>query len=199
MKKIIFINILILIIYGCSSTNERIAPINAYLKEVIDPNDSILIITNKINNNYTLDLWKERVSFKDANMEVVESVDENPRIFEEKYWNEINKKYRNQNNDSLWLRNSLWQQKEFKNFKVKLMTEKNFPRPYSYNQYMDKIPEIAAFSFSQAMIYKKIYAVFAISETTTGRQFINPRSFVIMKKEKGKWKLVKEITDGAYY
>ena len=87
MKKIIFINILILIIYGCSSTNERIAPINAYLKEVIDPNDSILIITNKINNNYTLDLWKERVSFKDANMEVVESVDENPRIFEEKYWN----------------------------------------------------------------------------------------------------------------
>ncbi|WP_417939150.1 hypothetical protein [Flavobacterium sp. RS13.1] len=202
MKKYIYIVSLLFIIYGCSSTNMSIAPINAYLKETVKTNDSIVIITNKINNNYTLDLWKERVNIKDANPDMRESIDENPRIYEEKYWNEINEKYRNQDTDSLWLRNSLWKQKEFKNFKVKLMTEKVFPKPYLYNKYneaMDKLPERLTFSFSEPMIYKKEFVVFAFAKTTTGRQFINPISFMIMKKEKGKWVIVKEITDGAYY
>ena len=198
MKKIYVISLL-LIIYGCSSTNKSIDAVNAYLKETVETNDTIVVITNKINNIYTLDLWKNRVSFKDSNIGVMENVDENPSIFEEKYWNEINEKYRNRDTDSLWLKNSLWNQKKFKNFKVKLMTKKEFPRPYSYNKYMDKIPEKLAFSFSEPMIYKKAYAVFAISKTTTGRQFIYPRSFIIMKKENEKWKIIKEITDGAYY
>ena len=189
MKKNIYIIGLLLLIYSCSSTNKRIAPINTYLKENIKTNDSIVIITNKINNNYILDLWKERVEFKDASKYMMEVVDENPRIYEEKYWNEINEKYRNQDTDSLWLRNSLWKQKEFKNFKVKLMTEKVFPKPYLYNKYneaMDKLPEKLTFSFSEPMIYKKEFVVFAFAKTTTGRQFINPISFMIMKKEKGK-------------
>ena len=199
MKKNIYIVSLLLIIYGCSSANKEIAPINAYLKEAIKTNDTIVIITNKINNNYTLNLWKDRVNIDVNHNNLENSLDENPRIYEEKYWNEMNEKYRNHNTDSLWLGNSLWKQKDFKNLKVKMMTEKVFPKPYIYNEYMGKIPERSAFSFSEPMIYKKIYAVFAISETTTGRQFINPRSFVIMKKKKGEWKFVKEITDGAYY
>ncbi|MBK0371235.1 hypothetical protein [Flavobacterium agrisoli] len=199
MKKYIYITALLFFIFGCSSTNKSIDPINAYLKETVKTNDTIVIITNKINNNYALDLWKERVDFKDASVYMVESVDENPRIYEEKYWAEMNEKYRNHDTDSLWLRKSLWKQKEFKNFKVKWMTEKVFPKPYIYSEYMDKIPEKPAFSFSEPMIYKKTYVVFAFAKTTTGRQFINPRSFLIMKKEKGKWIIVKEITDGFYY
>ncbi|WP_417939143.1 hypothetical protein [Flavobacterium sp. RS13.1] len=199
MKKNVYIIGLLLLIYSCSSTNKRIAPINTYLRENIKTNDSIVIITNKINNNYILDLWKERVEFKDASIYMMEVVDENPRIYEDKYWNEINEKYRNKDTDSLWLRNSLWKQKEFKNFKVKWMTEKVFPKPYIGNDYMDKIPSKPTFSFSDPMIYKKKYAVFAASKTTTSRQFINIIYIVIMKKEKGKWIFVKEITDGAYY
>ncbi|MBK0370388.1 hypothetical protein [Flavobacterium agrisoli] len=199
MKKYIYITALLFFIFGCSSTNKSIDPINAYLKETVKNNDTIVIITNKINNNYALDLWKERAYISENPNNLENSLDENPRIYEEKYWAEMNEKYRNQDTDSLWLRKSLWKQKEFKNFKVKWMTEKVFPKPYIYSEYMDKIPEKPAFSFSEPMIYKKKYVVFAFAKTTTGRQFINPRSFLIMKKEKGKWIIVKEITDGFYY
>lgn len=199
MKKNVYIIGLLLLIYSCSSINKSIDPINAYLKNQTKANDSIVIITNKINNNYILDLWKER-AYIDLNPNNLESsLDENPRIYEEKYWTEINEKYRNKDTDSLWLRNSLWKQKEFKNFKVKWMSEKIFPKPYIYNEYMDKIPSKPTFSFSDPMIYKKKYAVFAASETTTSRQFINIIYIVIMRKENGKWIFVKEITDGAYY
>lgn len=61
MKKNVYIIGLLLLIYSCSSINKSIDPINAYLKNQTNANDSIVIITNKINNNYILDLWKERV------------------------------------------------------------------------------------------------------------------------------------------
>jgi hypothetical protein len=194
-----YLFILGFLISSCSSANKKIAPIKAYLKGTIRTNDTIIIIANKINTIYALNLWKERINI-DPNLNTQESsVDENPRIYEEKYYDEINEKYRHHDTDSLWLTDSFWQQEDFKTFKVKMITEKKFPKPYLYSEYIDKIPENAVFSFSEPMIYKKTYAVFAISQTTTRQQFINPRSFVIMKKEKNTWIFVKEITDGIYY
>jgi hypothetical protein len=199
MKKNIFIFSLFLIICGCSPANKRIAPIKAYLTQNVRTNDTIIIISNKINTNYALNLWKDRSNIDPNPNNLENSVDENPRIYEEKYWKIMNEKYRHPRTNSLWLGDSLWQQKDFKSFKINLMTEKNFPKPYNYNEYIDKIPDQATFAFSEPMIYKKIYAVFAISKTTTRQQYIQPRSFVIMKKEKNKWIFVKEITDGLYY
>lgn len=95
MKKNIYIVSLLFIIYGCFFINMSIVFINVYLKEIVKINDFIVIIMNKINNNYILDLWKERIEFKDVSVGMMEIVDENLRIYEEKYWNKINEKYCN--------------------------------------------------------------------------------------------------------
>lgn len=203
MKKNFFLIGLLFVVCSCSSTKSKFSPINAYLTEKVKTNDSIIIIANKINNNYTLDLWKKRASISENPNIKESSIDENPRVFEEKFWIEMNSKYRNhdKNIDSLWLKQALWQQKDFKSFKVKFISENTFPKPYLYNEYnkaMDKKNEMTVFSFSEPMIYKKKYVVFAKAITTTKQKYIEPRSFVIMKIENGKWKIVKEINDGYY-
>jgi hypothetical protein len=139
----------------------------------------VIVIENKINNNYTIDLFKRR-SIMPINANTIEnSIVLKPLLFEEKYWSKMNKKHRNQNTDEIWLKNRFWRQNDFIDIKIKFIKEENF---------------------SESIFYKnKKYVLFAKAETTTKKQFIIPNSIVVMKKEKGKWILIQEIMDGEYY
>jgi len=193
--------IVILLISSCSSVKENLSPINTYLKSKLDHNVEVSVIENKINNNYTIDLFKKRY-ITPINANTIENnIVLKTLLFEEKYWSKMNKKYRNQNTDKIWLKNRLWRQNDFIDIKIKFIKEENFPKPYVYNEYMnEKMAEAIVFSFSEPIFYKnKKYVLFAKAETTTKKQFIIPNSIVVMKKEKGKWIVIQEIIDGEYY
>ena len=113
----------------------------------------------------------------------------------------MNDKYSNKTTDEVWLNYSFWNQKDFKNKNINFINQKDFPKPYEYNVYLtNKEPAVKVFSFSEPIYYKnKEFAIFAKGETTTRKQFINPNSIIIMKKEKGKWLFFQEITNGDYY
>lgn len=196
-----YLFVVILLLSSCSSVKENLSPINSYLKSKLDSNVVVIVIENKINNNYTIDLFKRR-SITPINANTIEnSIVLKPLLFEEKYWSKMNKKHRNQNTDEIWLKNRFWRQNDFIDIKIKFIKEENFPKPYVYNEYMnEKMVEAIVFSFSEPIFYKnKKYVLFAKAETTTKKQFIIPNSIVVMKKEKGKWILIQEIMDGEYY
>jgi hypothetical protein len=193
--------IVTLLISSCSSIKENLSPINTYLKSKIENNEVVIVIENKINNNYTIDLFKER-AITPINLNTIEnSIVLKPLLYEEKYWSQMNKKYRNQNTDKIWLKNRLWSQNDFNDIKIKFVKEDVFPKPYVYNEYMTvKMDEAIVFSFSEPIFYKnKKYVLFAKAETTSKKQFINPNSIVVMKKENGKWIVIQEIMNGEYY
>lgn len=193
--------IVTLLISSCSSIKENLSPINTYLKSKIENNEVVIVIENKINNNYTIDLFKER-AISPINLNTIEnSIVLKPLLYEEKYWSQMNKKYRNQNTDKIWLKNRLWSQNDFNDIKIKFVKEDVFPKPYVYNEYMTvKMDEAIVFSFSEPIFYKnKKYVLFAKAETTSKKQFINPNSIVVMKKENGKWFVIQEIMNGEYY
>lgn len=201
-KRIILLLILILSICSCSSTKENLqAPVSTYLSSKLNNNDTIIIITNKINNNYAIDLFKTK-SITPVNINTLEnSVILKDPTFHEKYWDIMNKKYRNDKTNEIWLKSVFWNQNNFKNIKIKFIEEDVFPKPSTYNEYMtEKKSEVTVFAFSDPIFYKNNkYAIFAKSETTTKKQFIIPNSIVIMKMKNGKWKFLKEINDGSYY
>ena len=193
--------IVILLISSCSSVKEKLSPINTYFKSKLDNNVVVIVIENKINNNYTIDLFKKR-SITPINANTIEnSIVLKTLLFEEEYWSKMNKKYRNQNTDEIWLKNRLWSQNDFIDIKIKFIIEENFPKPYVYNEFMnDNMAKASVFSFSEPIFYKnKKYVLFAKAETTTKKQFIIPNYIVVMKKEKGKWIVIQEIMDGEYY
>ncbi|KFF18412.1 hypothetical protein [Flavobacterium hydatis] len=201
MKKYFFYLItLTLSVYSCSSVKGNLSPINAYLNSKLKNNDTIIVIENKINNNYAIDLLKEKsIAVVDSNT-IENSVGLKPPLYNEKYWDIMNQKYRNKNTE-VWLKSELWNQNDFSKAKIKFVKEKVFPKPSVYNEYMtDKKGEILVFSFSEPIFYKnEEYVIFSKSETTTKKQFILPNSIVIMKKENGEWIVFKEINDGNYY
>jgi hypothetical protein len=199
-NTLIIILIVTFLISSCSTVKEKLSPINSYLKSKIQNNEMVIVIENKINNNFTIDFFKERF-ITPINLNTIEnSTIKNPLLYKENYWLELNKKYRNQNNDEIWLKNELWSQNDFINPKIKLVKEAAFPKPYVFNEYMtDKMDEVIVFSFSCQMFYKnKKYVLFAKAETTSKKQFINPNSIVIMKKKNGKWIIYQEIKSGDY-
>lgn len=84
--------IVILLISSCSSVKENISPINTYLKSKLDNNVVVIVIENKINNSYTIDLFKKR-SITPINANTIEnSIVLKTLLFEEKYWSKMNKK-----------------------------------------------------------------------------------------------------------
>jgi hypothetical protein len=193
--------IMILLISSCSSVKENLSPINTYLKSKLEKNELVIIIENKINNNYTIDTFTERAT-RPINPNTIEnSIVLKPLLYEEKYRSQMNEKYRNQNTDEIWLKNRLWSQNDFIDIKIKFVKEDVFPKPYVYNEYMkDKMDEAIVFSFSEPIFYKnKKYVLFAKAETTSKKQFINPNSIVVMKKKSGKWIIIQEIISGDYY
>lgn len=196
-----FLFILISIISSCSSTKVKFSPINTYLNSKLVNNEVVIVVENKINNNYTIDLLKERSIISLDGNTLENSIAEKSTLYVEKYWLKMNKKYRNQNTEGIWLKNRLWSKNDFIDFKIKFIKEENFPKPYVYNEYMaDKMTEVIVFSFSEPLFYKnKKYVLFAKGETTTKKQFIYPNSIVVMKKENGKWIVIQEITNGDYY
>lgn len=199
-NTLIIILIVTFLISSCSTVKEKLSPINSYLKSKIQNNEMVIVIENKINNNFTIDFFKERF-ITPINLNTIEnSTIKNPLLYKENYWLELNKKYRNQNNDEIWLKNELWSQNDFINPKIKLVKEAAFPKPYVFNEYMtDKMDEVIVFSFSCQMFYKnKKYVLFAKAATTSKKQFINPNSIVIMKKKNGKWIIYQEIKSGDY-
>lgn len=203
MKKyIILLLFLNLSIYGCSSIKENLqSPVNTYLSSRIKNNDTIIIIINKINNNYAIDLFKTRSQIPVTANTLENSVLlDNPK-FNEKYWSVMNEKYRNDKTEEIWLKSDFWNQNDFKNLKIKFIKEIDFPKPWIYNEYMtDKKAEVIVFAFSNPIFYDNgRYAIFAKSETTTKKQFNEPTCIVIMKMENKKWKFIQEINDGNYY
>lgn len=203
MKKyIILLLILNLSIYGCSSSKESLqSPVNIYLSSRIKNNDTIIVIANKINNNYAIELFKTRSLIPVTANTLENSVLlDNPK-FNEKYWSVMNKKYHNDKTNEIWLKNDFWNQNDFKNLKIKFIKEVDFLKPWIYDEYMtEKKAEVIVFAFSNPIFYDNgRYAIFAKSETTTKKQFNEPTCIVIMKMENKKWKFVQEINDGNYY
>ncbi|MBZ4035448.1 hypothetical protein K6T82_11770 [Flavobacterium sp. 17A] len=202
MKRIIILFLIGLSVYGCSSTKDLLpSPVDTYLGSRLAVKDTVIIISNKINSNYVLDLFKERSLVSINNNTLDNSIISNDPSYVEEYWNLMNKRYRNYKTDETWVQTSFWTQDDFKNPQIKFMKEKDFPKPTAYNEFMsEKSSEVTVFAFSDPVFYQnKQYALFAKSETTTKKQFIKPISIVIMKAEKGKWIYVKEINDGNYY
>jgi hypothetical protein len=202
MIRKIYLFILILLSCSCSSIKENNSQIvDTYLNTMIKKEDSLVVIKNKINNNFTINLLKSR-SIKEIGANTLESsVGLKYYLYKEKYWSKMNDKYSNKITDEIWLSNSFWDKKDFKNKKVHFIKQRDFPRPYEYNVFLtSKFPEIKVFSFSEPIYYKsKEFAIFAKAETTTRKQFINPNSIIIMKKENGRWLFFQEITNGDYY
>lgn len=190
--------ILLLLISSCSSVKENLSPISTYLKS--KHNNNVIVIENKINNNYTIDFFKKR-SIVQINANTIENSFVLKTLYEEKCWSKMNENYRNPSTNEVWLKNILWSQNDFIGIKIKFVNEEIFPKPYVYNEYMtDKQAEISVFSFSEPIFYKnKKYMLFAKGETTTKKQFIKPNSIVVMKKEKGKWTVIQEIMSDEYY
>ncbi|UUF16418.1 MULTISPECIES: hypothetical protein [Flavobacterium] len=176
-------------------------PVNVYLNSKLKNNDTIIVIENKLNNNYAIDLLKERSIAVVTNNTNENSVGLKPPLYTEENWSAMNQKYRLKNTDEIWLKNTFWNQNDFKNVKIKFIKEDVFPKPFLFNEYMtEKKNEVIVFSFSEPIFYKNSeYVIFAKSETTTKKQFIQPNSIVVMKKENGKWILFQEIYDGNYY
>ncbi|CAC9976152.1 hypothetical protein [Flavobacterium panici] len=203
MKRLFFylITIITLSIYSCSSVKEGLSPVNVYLNFKFKNNDTVFVIENKLNNNYAIDLLKERSIAVVTNNTNENSVGLKPPLYTEENWNAMNQKYRLKNTDEIWLKNTFWNQNDFKNVKIKFIKEDVFPKPFLFNEYMtEKKNEVIVFSFSEPIFYKNSeYVIFAKSETTTKKQFIQPNSIVVMKKENGKWILFQEIYDGNYY
>ncbi len=177
------------------------SPVNTYLSSRIKNNDTIIIITNKINNNYAIELFKTRSLVQVTANTLENSVLLGDPKFNEKYWSVMNEKYRNDKTEEIWLKSDFWNQNDFKNLKIKFIKEGDFPKPWIYNEYMtEKKAEVIVFAFSNPILYENgRYAIFAKSETTTKKQFNGPTCIVIMKMENKKWKFVQEINDGNYY
>ncbi|MEO7978802.1 hypothetical protein [Flavobacterium sp.] len=204
MKKyFIYVITVILSIYSCTSVKGslNLSPVNVYLNFKLKNNDTIIVIENKLNNNYAIDFLKKSSSAAINNNTIESGVGIKPPLYKEEYWNIMNQKYRNKSTDDIWLKYKLWNQSDFKDVKIKFIKENVFPKPSVYNHYMtEKKRELSVFSFSEPIFYKNTeYVIFAKSETSTKKQFIEPNSIVIMKKENGKWILFKEIDDGNYY
>ncbi|MDL2142455.1 hypothetical protein QQY79_07975 [Flavobacterium tructae] len=200
-KYFISLFIVILSIYSCSSVKESLSPVNVYLSSKFNDNDTIIVIENKINNNFAIDFLKRSSILRVDNNAIEGSTGLKSPLYKEEYWDVMNRKYRNKITDEIWLKSELWDRKDFRNIKIKFVREDAFPKPYVYNEYMTtKKRELSVFSFSEPIFYKNSkYVIFAKSETSTKKQFIEPNSIVIMKKEKGKWIVVKEIGDYVYY
>lgn len=199
MKKIIYI-FLIALFYNCSSIDHTsLSPINEYLNSKIKSKDTIIIIQNKINNNYTLNLLKERSTIPYNHNMTENSIGLKDSLYNENDWNLFNEKYRIESNE-IWLDSDLWKNNYFVKKEIKFVPEKKFPKPYILNKYLStEMYEYQVFSFSEPIIYRNEYAIFSKSETTTRKQFINPNSIIVMKKTKNKWIFFQEITDGEYY
>lgn len=198
------INSLILILLlscSCSAIKKNNSKIvDIYLNTIIKKEDSLVVIKNKINNNFTIELLKNRsVNELDANT-LESSVGLKDSLYKEKYWVKMNDKYNNIITNEIWLSNSFWKKKDFKNKKINFIKQKDFPKPYENNVFFtSEFPEVKVFSFSEPIYYKsKEFAIFAKAETTTKKQYVSPNSIIVMKKEKRKWFFFQVITSGEY-
>jgi hypothetical protein len=201
LKKINVLILIVLLSCSCSSRKNNNSKLVAiYLNTIIKEEDSVVVIKNKINNNFAIKLLKSR-SINEINANTLESsVGLKDSLYNEKYWVKMNDKYSNIITNEIWLSTSFWTKKDFKNNKINFIKQKDFPKPYEYNVYLtSEFPEVKVFSFSEPIYYKgKEFAIFAKGETTTRKQYLSPNSIIVMKKENRKWFFFQEITTGEY-
>ncbi|MBP4141159.1 hypothetical protein J3S90_05015 [Flavobacterium sp. P4023] len=188
------------LICSCSSFKKVQSPITAYLLTKTNKNDTIMVIEEMINNNFTIDFLQAQSKIG-VNKNTIDDSTPHEDIYNEKDWLIMQKKYQNKTKTANWLNNDLWHQKDFNKLNIKLIKEDLFPKPWVINEYLkEENKEIKVFAFSKPIFYKNNrFILFAKSETTTKKQFITPNSIVIMQKRNGVWIIKQELISNIYY
>ena len=163
---------------------EKLEAINDYFETIVkDSNKEVFIAREKINSNYTLEIFKQN-EIQAIDLKGNRTPD--TKLFNEKDW----KKFKKQNQDPpiqdnrIWDNHKYWTKNDFRHSKTIFESMNKKPGIESIMEKYKKY-DICVYSFSEPMYYQnKKYLVFTNLKiySSGGNPFV-----VVMKKIKGKW------------
>ena len=196
MTRYTICSFLVLLSFTClSQKNDRFNAIDNYLDSMMDPNEEILIIKEKISSNETLFIFQGTISIDPISKKTERYDGVNETLYIEKQWKMMKNKY----GDSLpkigryWLKDQFWNADDFRYKKIEFenyeICDKKL-QSYSYPWPNKKI-----FSFSKPIYYKnKGYIVFTVTKSTTKSIGLSSNFIIIMKKIKNKWTIYAKVS-----
>ena len=184
MRKYLFHGFIVLLFCSCSVTNDKYNALNDYFITIEkDSNKKIFVAREKINSNYTLEIFKlNEIQAFDSKGNITPDTG----LFNEKDWGKL----KSENPDPpiqdkrIWDTNKYWTKNDFKHDKIIFESMNTKTGIESLIEKYDK-SNICLYSFSEPIYYQnKKYLVFTNYKICIagGSSFV-----VIMQKIKGKW------------
>lgn len=197
IKHIIYTLLFLFSSSSFSQKNERFNAINDYLDTMINTNEEIIIVKEKITSNETIGIFQGTISIDPGTKKTDRFGGADDSLYIEKYWKIMKGKYSN----SLptigrnWLEKQFWNTTDFKHKKIEFenyeeCTKKLQSDGYFYN------PQKKIYSFSDPIYYKNNeYIIFTVIKSTTKSIGLPSDSIIIMKKIKNKWTIYANISN----
>lgn len=184
MRKYLFYGFIALLLSSCSLTNDKYIALNDYLETIEkDSNKEIFIAREKVNSNYTLEIFKlNEIQSFDSKGNITPDME----LFNEKDWAKLKGELQDPpiQDERIWDTNKYWTKNDFKHDKTIFESMNTKTGIESIIEKYDK-SNICVYSFSEPIYYQnKKYLVFTNFKTCIagGSSFV-----VIMQKIKGKW------------
>lgn len=184
MMKYYIYGYILLLLSSCSTTNEKHEALNDYLETIEkDSNKEIFIAREKINSNYTLEIFKlNEIQAIDSKGNITPDT----HLFNEKDWRKFNIKNPDQpiEKEKIWDTGKYWTKNDFRHSKTIFESMNTKTGIESIIEKYDK-SNICVYSFSEPVYYQnKKYLVF-----TNFKICIAGGSpvVIVMKKIKEKW------------
>lgn len=202
MKKI-FLILVAISLYSCSSIRKDYGPVNDYLDSIAfnEKSRSITLVEEKINSNLTLSIFKGKSVYSNNKRDSIKVEGVDFPIYNYEDWLKMNNVYKNTTNET-WLLNDRWKKTDFKLKNIIFMKYKDFPKADFWNDSTRVISaNIDVYALSNPIYYMNgKYAIFSVSKCGTANYTysIEPKNIVIMKKKRRKWVVIQKISDGNY-
>lgn len=191
LKKIVFVIIPFLVLSCSSAYIENYEPINIFLNaQKLDKNRTYILQEEKAVNRAALRLFNGGEGSEHI-IDPLDPVDNTNGLFVEKDWKKMYNKY------ALDTLPKYWKKEDFPGYTFVLENRKGLFGAEFHDKYLNsRIEDVIRISEPMYYMDKKYIMFYYNMESFFGGT--RPQ-VVIMKKEKGKWVVVRVIGDSVYY
>jgi hypothetical protein len=197
IKHIIYILLFLLSFSGFSQKNERFDALNDYLDSMIDANEEIVIVKEKITSNETIGIFQGTISIDPDTKKPDRFGGANAPLYIEKYWKIMKNKYGNSfpTIGRNWLKNQFWNATDFRHEKIVFDSYEECKKKLESDGFFYG-PQRKIYSFSDPIYYKnKEYITFTVVRSATKSIGFPSDFIIIMKKVKNKWIIYANISN----